>query len=333
VSFDKVLKCEVLFIEYISIGFLLAISVISLLGASFVMKWITLQGELLLVWLMIGQIMLSLPRIEVGNSLYKLFSNRTVEYSKVFHQANIFIIEISNTNTLDIEKYSESSSSSSSQQHLDDFTNEIYPDFMTIYEGNQDKGTGLLYFEGGMMYEGSWENDHFNGMGEMIFPDGAFYSGYWKDDLMDGKGFLIFSDDVSIPIENSLSTYEGDWRENCMHGKGALTLRDGSKYEGDFEVDLMTGFGKATFSDGCTFTGHWLDGNRSGKGIQNCPFKYVYEGDWKDDFMHGKGVLTFNDGIQYDGTWNMGKFDPETNKIRYASSLMESQVGYSRITS
>jgi hypothetical protein len=85
------------------------------------------------------------------------------------------------------------------------------------------------------------KDDDPQGKGVMVYNDGAIYEGHFEDGHWEGKGRLIHS---------SGDIYEGDWEENKAQGKGKFTTLDGTIYNGGWEADKKQGKGVETWPDG-----------------------------------------------------------------------------------
>lgn len=84
-----------------------------------------------------------------------------------------------------------------------------------VYQGSISKksreGTGIFFWDNGMMYIGSWANDQINGQGLFIFPDGSRYIGSFCNNKLENQGFFqSFSNEIF---------FFSQWHENNLCDK------------------------------------------------------------------------------------------------------------------
>jgi hypothetical protein len=90
-------------------------------------------------------------------------------------------------------------------------------------------------------YFGDVRNGKRHGQGLMRWNSGAWYNGSWKYDKMDGFGQYHWADG---------KVYKGELRQGEFHGQGVQTLRDGQRYEGKFANDVKHGHGVWVYANG-----------------------------------------------------------------------------------
>lgn len=75
-----------------------------------------------------------------------------------------------------------------------------------IYQGsffnNTRNGTGIFFWDNGMMYIGAWNNDKIEGKGLFFFPNGSFYFGEYKNNLLQNEGFYKNPDQNVLALIN-----------------------------------------------------------------------------------------------------------------------------------
>lgn len=107
-------------------------------------------------------------------------------------------------------------------------------------------GYGILSTADGrsILYEGEFEENHFNGVGIMYNdPSGA------SDVPFEFSGHL----------PDNWNKYEGLFLRSKREGFGELFFKDGSHYSGEFSNDKANGYGTFTLRDGRKHTGVWKD--------------------------------------------------------------------------
>lgn len=116
-----------------------------------------------------------------------------------------------------------------------------------------------------------------NGHGVMEWNDGSRYEGSWHNGLRHGEGNLLYS---SADTKGRVR-YIGEWDKNLRSGTGLQVWKDGSEYDGSWKNDNRNGYGSYTWKDGRKFVGHWNNGSRDGLGmimLPNGDFSYdVYK--------------------------------------------------------
>jgi len=105
-----------------------------------------------------------------------------------------------------------------------------YVDLKKIQTSNKSK---IKKFKDAV-YFGDIEYLKRNGIGIMKYDSGRFYEGSWKNDLRDGKGYEHF------PNGNS---YEGEYNKGKPHGNGVFKWNTGEIYDGQWKDGLKQGDG------------------------------------------------------------------------------------------
>jgi hypothetical protein len=100
-----------------------------------------------------------------------------------------------------------------------------------------------------------------HGEGIIIWNDGSSYEGSFKKDLRHGTGFFTWKNGES---------YKGDYLNDIRTGSGIYRWTDGSFYEGSFLRGKRHGFGRFQTSNGIIYEGEWHeDENREIKNISH----------------------------------------------------------------
>lgn len=144
-------------------------------------------------------------------------------------------------------------------------------------------------------YKGECIDGTRNGVGEMIFNNGVIYEGYWENDHFQGYGKVTFPDGQK---------YEGNWEKGKKSGFGQIVFFNGSTYVGYWKNDLAHGYGEMTFSKERIYVGDWVEGKREGRGLLVNTINNSYHvGEWVNNELV-EGVHALSDGkILYEGTF------------------------------
>lgn len=199
-----------------------------------------------------------------------------------------------------------------------------------IYRGQVDpktglrQGMGVMEYENGRVYEGSWTNDlrtgqgfekyangnHYNGQfldgkahgqGYYKWANGEFYNGEWKQGQKDGYGEWKSQEG---------ETYNGDWKEGKADGQGCYIWSNGDKYDGDWLKCLKHGKGHDLFANGDSYSGQYRYGKPWGIGVYQWKNGSVYQGQFKNGLKHGKGKWSKGKGedqCTFEGNYIKGK--------------------------
>ncbi len=172
-------------------------------------------------------------------------------------------------------------------------------------KGNCEEGYGEQHLASGERYIGEFFDGKFHGQGIMYFQNGDKYLGSWRHNLRYGQGRLqMASGDV----------YEGAFINNQFQGFGTMIFADGRHYEGQWVANRMEGMGKITYPNGEWYTGHFSDGFFDGSGTYHYQNGARYEGSWKDGRRHGPGKLFAADNTVQNGEWIAGVFEADGDR-------------------
>ena len=105
---------------------------------------------------------------------------------------------------------------------------------------DEREGCGVMIWEDGSRYDGSWRQNKANGAGRLIHADGDIYEGNWLDDKASGHGIYYHQDGA---------VYDGQWRDDKQDGHGAESWPDGSRYEGNYGDGKKEGKGRFCWAD------------------------------------------------------------------------------------
>ncbi|MGH0117624.1 UNVERIFIED_CONTAM: hypothetical protein FKN15_041816 [Acipenser sinensis] len=158
-------------------------------------------------------------------------------------------------------------------------------------------------------YEGRWLAGKPNGKGVLKWQDGRMYTGTFKNGLEDGFGEYI----VPNKAKDKEDHYQGHWKEGKMHGYGTYKYSTGEVYEGSFQDNMRHGHGilrsgKLTSSSPSMFIGQWVQDKKTGYGVfDDITRGEKYMGMWQDDLRHGNGVIVTQFGLYYEGAFSSNK--------------------------
>ncbi len=115
-----------------------------------------------------------------------------------------------------------------------------------VYEGKFKDGLrnggGSLFYDNGMVEDGSYVEDKKNGVFTIVGVDGEIQMLNYK------SGVLQTSGKVRIP--NELGYFQGILEKGKKQGKGKFVFLNGNILEGSWENDLKSGGFRQTFADG-----------------------------------------------------------------------------------
>jgi hypothetical protein len=120
------------------------------------------------------------------------------------------------------------------------------------YEQNQPQLTTFAYgmqISGGKVF-GEMRNRTISGKGIVLFENGERYEGTWRENQMHGVGKYSYRD---------LSQYVGEFRDGKKHGSGILRLASGMRLKGRWKNDKLHGRG-FVLKDGVTYEMKWENG-------------------------------------------------------------------------
>ncbi len=143
--------------------------------------------------------------------------------------------------------------------------------------------------ERGSYYKGQVKKGHPHGFGVMVFQDGDRWEGTWTNGTIDQYYRCIFGAGSSYKYyEGGVDTIFG------KHGQGTLAWKNGDLYTGDWVRDKREGTGTMKCSDGSCYIGGWKKNKKNGKGKMQYADGRVYDGEWhEDEWVKGKvsGVM------------------------------------------
>ena len=196
---------------------------------------------------------------------------------------------------------------------------------MFFYEGEtvdgKMEGKGLLYKKKeGLIYVGSFKNNHMFGKGERFWSNGDKFTGYFENSLREGEGEVIIKD---------IGRYKGQFKLDNKHGLGAMYFDDKGIYEGFWDKDKPNNFGLFRALDKSNFAGEWLENQRNGFGVYENK-EGIFIGYWINNKLNGNAIIFFsnssyegeminnvrhgfgrfeNENIIYEGYFVEGKFE------------------------
>ena len=117
---------------------------------------------------------------------------------------------------------------------------------------NKDGTTGK-----NLEYKGCYFNGIRDGIGIISFEDGGRYFGSFKKNKMNGVGLFEWKQGHK---------YYGTWKSDKMNGKGKYVWKNGDMYIGEYENDLRHGKGEYLFKkNDSVLKGQWIEGKKEGK--------------------------------------------------------------------
>ncbi len=189
----------------------------------------------------------------------------------------------------------------------------------TFLEGKFN-GSGAYNYKDGSRYEGSFFNNSKNGKGRFYYPSGNRYDGEYVSNEKEGYGIFYYSNGDKYEgafIKNnkegkgifyyaSGNKYEGDFKNDKMEGNGILTLTYGNRYVGIFSNNMIHGYGVYFFNDGSRYEGNFVNGKKQGKGFFYFKDGGRFEGDFLNDAMDGHGYCYYDNKDKYEGGFRNG---------------------------
>ena len=107
-------------------------------------------------------------------------------------------------------------------------------------------------------YEGQWNWGQWHGPnGVLQFQNGDSYIGSFANNARHGQGVYVWCDG---------RCYEGEFHHNQRHGQGTFTFADGAVYQGSFLKGRRHGYGRYNFPNGNSYEGEWVAGEYEGYG-------------------------------------------------------------------
>ena len=135
-----------------------------------------------------------------------------------------------------------------------------------IYSGQYDsvnlcpQGDGIMQFDNGDTYEGSWSQGKKHGTGKMTYRNGDIYDGSWENDMKHGHGVYTWSNGCM---------YDGDYKNDKRNGTGSFknwtgTIYNDEQWTGEYyglhENNVFEGYGKFIITNGDVFEGIFREG-------------------------------------------------------------------------
>ena len=136
------------------------------------------------------------------------------------------------------------------------------------------------------------------GQGVIVYEAGRIYEGTWAGDKRSGRGYELFSNG---------NTYQGAYEAGKAHGKGTYSWRNGEVYDGEWEKGQKQGYGVWNGIQGDSYIGQWVDSRAEGYGVHTWVDGDRYEGEWKKCLRDGNGTDFFANGDLYVGQYQEGR--------------------------
>jgi len=115
-------------------------------------------------------------------------------------------------------------------------------------------GSGVIRYDNGDVYIGSFKSGQRHGKGELTFKNGrGFYKGQFENDYISGYGKFDYGD-LFPKIRNDY--YIGQFKDGKKHGKGKYYYSCGDTFEGIFEND----------KNNSVYSGEFFQGAKHGPG-------------------------------------------------------------------
>ena len=177
------------------------------------------------------------------------------------------------------------------------YRGEVHP------ETHKRQGQGVMVYDSGRLYEGTWKVDKRHGKGFEAFASGNTYQGEYKNGKADGKGIYCWANGESyqglfskgmkqghgVWKGTKNDSYIGAWVANRAEGYGVHSWMEGDRYEGEWKACLREGYGTDFFRGGDQYTGQYAAGLPQGYGQYEWANGDVYSGDFERGRKHGKG--------------------------------------------
>jgi hypothetical protein len=134
---------------------------------------------------------------------------------------------------------------------------DIITDRLDAEELPASAGEGTLTFPDGT-YRGEIRQNLMHGAGILSFNDGSRYEGTFVNGIMEGHGVFVQADG---------RRYEGDFKNGRMEGSGYCRWPNGDEYRGQFQGGMMHGIGTFTWNNGARFKGLFEKNRRTDQGL------------------------------------------------------------------
>jgi len=172
--------------------------------------------------------------------------------------------------------------------------------FYGDFENDKKEGNGIMLYDEGEIYLGSWKYDAYNGEGIFINGLNIKFGEFKNNELFSGESFSIeegyFKINNGIIVENSdllkFRKFSGTMMdESNLYGK--LEIKNGNIYEGKFEL-LRNENGTIFYKNGDIYKGEWKDYKKNGKGIMYTNDGIKIEAEWEDDVLIKNNIQIVN---------------------------------------
>ena len=108
--------------------------------------------------------------------------------------------------------------------------------YMGLLDANKKRsGQGVITYNSGRFFEGSWHDDKRNGMGFETFAQGNTYEGEYSDGKVHGQGKYVW---------HTGEYFDGQWQRGQKYGYGVWQGLTGDTYIGEWQDNQPNGFGK-----------------------------------------------------------------------------------------
>jgi len=165
---------------------------------------------------------------------------------------------------------------------------------------------GKKIWEGGLEYDGEFNNGQIEGTGIFKNRDEFIYEGSFKNGVPDGQGDFRHDNGTN---------YNGEWKRGKMEGNGFYTFPSGEEYYGPFKNGKFDGDGVLRIKKNESIIGTWINGKLEGKGMHTFDDGSVFEGLFSDGLKNGIGQLVWESGDTLKGFWTNGMLDQKSEFI------------------
>jgi hypothetical protein len=163
-------------------------------------------------------------------------------------------------------------------------------------------------------FEGNLRRGRLHGDGVLHYEYGSEYKGSFADNQRNGMGI----EQLAAQIR-----YEGEWKNGEREGWGVRTWSDGSRYEGQWRAGKFHGAGKATYTSGKVVEGQFSDGTPAGEAalVTDAPGK-GYTMDTEPNRSHlPRGTPTLAGPVSFRKSWD-GMSQADQRVVRGFYGLM-----------
>eukprot|EP00291_Cryptomonas_curvata_P014417 CAMPEP_0172152176 /NCGR_PEP_ID=MMETSP1050-20130122/681_1 /TAXON_ID=233186 /ORGANISM="Cryptomonas curvata, Strain CCAP979/52" /LENGTH=453 /DNA_ID=CAMNT_0012820447 /DNA_START=26 /DNA_END=1384 /DNA_ORIENTATION=- len=150
-----------------------------------------------------------------------------------------------------------------------------YDSYNGAYYQGMRQGTGIYTFSGkneadlqrhrgSGVYIGEWLKGMMHGLGLLNYEDGEYYIGTWKLDKKDGIGVYMWGASSQVSAGDK---YEGQFRNGLPHGSGRTLYADGGWHKGLYVAGKMHGLGMMQTAEGWEYIGSWQRDQLHGEAV------------------------------------------------------------------